>query len=350
VVSSDLARPVAPAVVFCCNPLVESGSWAGSGRRHPDCYHRQAEVHVNPILRLSLLSVIAAASLGAAGCAVSAPSFEDDEEIFDPDRADGFGPPAVVLIEVDDATIEWSRDRPSRFDGLPIGEPGPDRRFRETHALIQEVLNHSEPRVANWIYHFPPHSSSASEALMSAFERASFPLVFGPGPDRFEQAPAGGLIGHDFAIEDLKRASVWGIPLDDVEALAIWPETPFSVVAIAAYLHATHGIPLAETWRVAERRARCQSESFVVQTLLGFPSRRVDAVPIREGGKQTVRRFSAAALLEAPSEVARAQLAGAIVFVGDTVSDPGIPLVSGVTPSHAAAAVAAQLLSACTLR
>ncbi len=284
------------------------------------------------IRSLSLLSALL--SLGCAAGGGADP--ECGVERGDEKNHGGEPEPSVVLVDIDLKAVEWARGTVSSLDGEPIGEPLPDKRFREVYYLINQAMAQLENPPASVAYaiSFSPHEGRATKALAQSFDLAPFPVALQP-----DEAMDAGIyeqrrLGHWHTIGD-PASHVWALPIDpDVDAFFV--KRPLAVAAYANYLQVGRDMKANEaTWRadkVAYELATMVVDGDLLESPLNVPEDlspyKVPAIVLTDGGRpgSEANRISAVDLLKDPNEVA-SRLAGSVVIVGVSIDGRGTDLL-----------------------
>jgi hypothetical protein len=233
----------------------------------------------------------------------------------------GGGQLRIVALEIDEATQAWAGERPSAFDGQPIGESGKSRRFREVLALVQSELTLAGAAMVVYSASFPSSEDTTyTEALAMAMAAFPGPVLATHLPDaasdpRLRSSRRGGhaLLAGELLVNQLGqdefdiRIGRYGTPTIHQGLL------PLAQEAYAALTDALEGDGDAR----AARAADCLQATFVTHFDTGTGvSSVMDVIPISK--TPFAGTLSARDLVEEGGAAYTSLLGGAAVLVIDT--------------------------------
>lgn len=214
----------------------------------------------------------------------------------------------VIVLAIDDATLDWAKTEPSRYDGKPINDPESKdmRLLNELILRIQEKLISLEPapNAIAWDIVFTEHTGTndemithdnkwvplqssapgkATEDLTLLLKQSSIPIVLPVTADdeaydhRMYIDGENRFWGHAWSYKSVDKVGFW--PLDPWEARSIEGSVitdengntkrtftritlPLAVSSFAAYLSRVNHLTKDEASSQAEKAARCLSEKF----------------------------------------------------------------------------------------
>lgn len=245
----------------------------------------------------------------------------------------------VVVIAEDQATNDWLKQEPSKYDKAPIaGSEIPDKRKRELYLRLQESLNTlgQSPVVIAWDYFFPlslvanpKEESPATKEFAKALNKSSIPIVLASwtgGGDldyRIHTEGAHRFTGHISLFRDKDGVRFSPVSKMDKRLREYLTQDTFAIATIAAVLngkcHATKKLSLKTA-----RNLACQSaDENPVQEIAHIREKNkeleINGIKLKELPVQTLSMKS----VILGESTANEALKDAVVIIGNTISDIG---------------------------